>query len=127
MALRSDITGDALWFRGEDKKLQFTLYTSAAQTAIVDASGFALSWKLAIAPGAAALVTKTSGSGISVSGAFNADPDLNTQVVEVTIDDTDTDGLSSLAFWHELKRTDAGLEAVLVHGRVTLLAPVHTS
>lgn len=127
MALRSDITGDALWFRGEDKKLQITLYADAGRTTIVDASGFALSWRLASAPGAAALVTKTSGSGINVSGAFNADPTLNAQVVEVAIDDTDTDGLTALAFWHELKRTDAGLEAVLVHGRVTLLAPVHIS
>lgn len=125
MALRADITGDALWFRGEDKRLQFVVYADATRAAVVDASAFALSWKLTTAPGTAALVTKTTGSGISVSGTFNADPTLNAQVVEVAVDDTDTDGLTALTLWHELKRTDAGLEGVLAHGRATLLAPVH--
>jgi len=125
MALRVDITSDDRWFRGEDKRLQFVIYADASRAEVADASGFALSWKLASALGGTALVTKTTGSGISVSGTFNADPALNTQVVEVAVDDTDTDGLTTGTLWHELKRTDAGLEAVLAHGRATILAPVH--
>jgi hypothetical protein len=127
MALRHDITANDLWFRGEDKRVRLTVYTSQAKTAILDVSGFALSWQLAPKIGGAPTVTKTTVDGISIVGIFNADPTLNTQYIEVAIADTDTDGQQRLDGWHELKRTDAGLEGVLVHGKATLLAPVHAS
>lgn len=126
MALEANITADDKFFVGEDKKIRLPVYADAALTTMQDVSGFALSWKLVTAPGQAALITKTSGAGIAVTGVFNASPSLNTQRVEITIDDTDTDGLSAAAsYYHELKRTDAGLEAVLMHGRVRLKARVH--
>lgn len=127
MALRVDIRPAELWFRGEDKRLQFVVYADATLAACVDVSGFAMSWQLALTPGSDPLVTKTTVSGITVSGIFNADPTLNAQVVEVAIADTDTDGLTVQQLWHELKRTDAGLEGVLVHGKAAILPPVHLS
>jgi hypothetical protein len=128
MAIRHDITTTDLWFRGEDKRLQFVNYASGAKAAVLDASGYALSWQLSTAPGQTPIITKTTGGGgITVSGIFNADPALNTQVIEVAVADTDTDGLTEINNWHELKRTDAGLEGVITHGKAAILVPVHLS
>lgn len=130
MSLDAPVTADARFHVGEDKKLRFSIYTDSTKTGVQDVTGFALSWKLATAPGQAALVTKTVGSGIAISGVFNADPDLNTQVIEVTIDDVDTQpdsgtALAAATYFHELKRTDAGLEAVLAYGKLRLIPTVH--
>lgn len=133
MSLDAPITADDRWHVGEDKTLSFVIYTDSTKTVVRDVTGFALSWKLATAPGQAALLTKaTGGSGITISGVFNADPDVNTQVVDVAIADTDTQpdagsALPASTYYHELKRTDAGLEAVLAQGRVRLLSSVHLS
>lgn len=134
MSIRSDITRDHRWHVGEDKKLRFTIYADAQQTACVDVSGFAVSWKLGTAAGTTGTVsiTKTSGNGIGVAGVFNADPALNTQVIEVTVDDVDTqppsgDGVAPGTYYHELKRTDEGLEQILAKGTVTLLPAIHAS
>ncbi len=126
MPLDAPVTRDERVFLGEDRKLRFAIYADAAQTTMKDVSGWTLSWKLTTKPGAAALLTKTSPSGgIAITGAFNATPALNTQRIEVTIDDTDTDGLAAGTKWHELKRTDGSLETVLAHGTFYLHQPVH--
>jgi hypothetical protein len=108
------------WFRGEDKELRFTIYTSAARTTVVDVSSWGMQWRLAEDQTGTVLVTKsTGGSGIAVTGTFNADPDVNTQEVVVTVADTDTDALNRLGkYYHELRRTGAGVEAVLAAGAV---------
>lgn len=129
MSLIANITSDDAWHVGEDKILDYTIYGDAARTTCLDVSAFVLSWKLSRG-GTTGLVTKTSGSGITVAGTFNADPAVNTQVVRVAIDDVDTQpdtgpALTSGNYVHELKRTDAGLEAVLSHGRVQLLPSLH--
>lgn len=130
MSIQADISAAARWHLGEDKKLLVTVYSDADQQTCVDVSAFTLSWKLSETMGGTALITKTSSSGIVVSGAFNADPLLNTQVVEISVDDVDTQpdtgpALAARTYHHELKRTDAGVEAILCQGRVTLLAAVH--
>lgn len=128
MALDTTIGDADGWYVGEDKLLSFTIYTSTAKTAAKDITGWALSWKLRRKKPDAdpALLTKaTGGSGITITGTFNADPALNTQRAVVTIADTDTDGLGAGSYWHELKRTDAGSETVLAQGIAVLKQPVH--
>ena len=126
MPLEAPVTRDDRVFLGEDRKLRFAIYADAAQTTMQDVAGWALSWKLVTKPGdTTALITKTVGSGIAITGAFNASPALNTQRIEVTIDDTDTEALSDGTKWHELKRTDNALETVLAHGTFYLHQPVH--
>lgn len=121
--MAADITAADKWYAGEDKTLRFTIYTDDTEATCEDVSGFTLSWKLTTKPGATALLTKTG----TVSGTFNATPASNTQRVTVSIADTDTDALTATTYYHELKRTDAGNEAVLAQGRATLLKPVHSS
>lgn len=123
MAVKTDVT---LWI-GTDMSLVFTI-KNAAETAILDSSGWALSWMLKkklTDTDANAKITKTSGSGITVSGTFNSDPDTNTQVATVAVADTDSDSLVAGAYEHELKRTDAGSETVLAYGTATLKRGVH--
>lgn len=99
-----------------------------AETAAVNCSAFAMSFMLKRELGDAdadALLTKTTSSGIAVSGSFNADPAVNTQVATVTIADTDTDAIApGLCRW-ELKRTDAGYETQLGYGTIQLVRGVH--
>lgn len=112
---------DAL-FIGEDKNLVCTIY-QADQRTRQDVSGWALSWRLkaslADADGAA-LLTKTTSSGIALTTPTSG-------VVTISIADTDTDGLAAGRHYHELKRTDAGNETVLAHGRCVLRRGVHRS
>lgn len=117
------------WYLGEDKSLRITVYTSTATADTIEAgtataeniTGWALSWmlkrKLSDADVDAAL-TKTTVSGIALTTPASG-------LCTVTVADTDTDALSPGTYVHELKRTDAGNEAVLVQGTVELLRAVH--
>ena len=120
-----NITGaDKRWFIGEDKILRFTIYTSEAETAIQDVSGYALAFDLRKGvDDSAALITKTTGAGdITITGTYNSAPGTNTQKVNVAIADTDTASLKAGDYEYSLKRTDDGSETVLVEGTATLLA-----
>jgi hypothetical protein len=120
-------------FQGEDRRYIFTVL-NVAETTAIDISGWSLSWMVKRNRGdadASALVSKsTAVSGIAISGTFNADPDVNTQIATVTVDDTDT--VSSLSvivvpdglYSHELKRMDAGFETVLSYGDFNLIQGV---
>jgi len=130
MSLIARITADDGWHIGEDKRLEFTVYADADLTTVIDASAFALSWAIARTVASAILLEKTTGSGVTISGVFNADPAVNTQVVNVAIEDTDTqpdtgDPWAAGGYYHELKRTDVGLEGILARGPVTLLPSLH--
>lgn len=99
--------------------------------ASVNVSTFAMSFLVKRFPedaDNAALITKTTSSGITVAGTFNATPASNAQRVSVAVLDTDTTPSSTLqpclAHW-ELKRTDAGLEVVMAYGRMDLQQAVH--
>jgi len=104
---------------------------NAAETAAVDITGWALSFlikqKVASDEDMPALVTKTTGAGIVISGTYNADPTLNAQRATVTILDTDTVSLTPMRCVWELKRTDDGLETILGYGTVELKRAVHRS
>lgn len=119
-----DIAGaDKRWFIGEDKTLRFTIYTTEAETAIQDVSGYALVFDLRKGvDDPTAVVSKTTEAGtITISGTYNTDPDVNTQKVLVAILDSDTTALRPGEYAYSLKRTDDGSETILVTGTATLL------
>lgn len=124
-----NIDEDDDFFIGEDKSLDFTVYQSDKRT-IQNIANWALSWKLKASlsdADGAALLTKSTTSGVAISGIYNAEPRVNTQKATVTIADTDTDSLNPGRYYHELKRTDPGNETVLSHGRCVLRRGVHRS
>jgi hypothetical protein len=100
-----------------------------AETACINISGWTLSWmvkRYKDQADAAAILTKTTtGGAIVISGSFNADPDVNTQVATLTIADTDTTSVAPRMYWHELKRMDAGFEVPLVVGAFDFQDGVH--
>jgi len=109
MSVESNFTKSDQWFRGEDKTLQFTI-TSDGTTA-VDISGWSLQFILCNLDGTTVFTKDNvvSGGGINITNPTNG-------VLEVDIDDVDTDPLLVEKFKYELRRSDTGLEAVLAHG-----------
>jgi hypothetical protein len=91
-------------------------------------TGWSLSWMLKRSPYHAdseALLTKTTPTGIVITGTFHATPAQNQQRATVTIADTDTENLPAGAWPYELKRTDPGAETILAYGLVELVRSVH--
>jgi hypothetical protein len=112
MADEQHITAAHEFFVGEDKTLTFTLTGETI-------TGWALSWMLkrkATDTDAAAKVTKTTSDGITITSATTC---------QVEVEDVDTDPLRADIYWHELKRTDAGLETILSYGTCVLRQSVH--
>jgi hypothetical protein len=128
VAIQRNVTRTDNVFTGEDKLLIFKIYQSDSVTP-QNITGMGLSWMLKrnkYDSDLAAKVAKTIGNGISITGTFNADPLINTQQVEVTLSDDDTALLSStIVYYHELKRTDGNVEAVLTYGTFALRQGVH--
>jgi hypothetical protein len=114
-------------FIGTDFSYSFAILSSDEVTA-EDVSTWAISWMLKTdsnVADASASLTKTTSSGITITGTFNTVPATNTQRVVVAIDDTDTTSLIAGGYVWELKRTDAGSETVLAYGNLTLIRSVH--
>lgn len=110
------------WFAGEDKKIQFPIFEDDDETP-KDVTGYAFAWIVRRRDDDAdpPVLQKTSDSGsIAIVGTYNADPAQNTQRVEVTITDTDTESLAAGTYRHSLKRTDDGSETVLAFGNAYL-------
>jgi hypothetical protein len=124
MAIKTNLTLQT----GTDHRYEFAILDSA-QTAAVDISGWALSWMLKrtpqVADAQASLVKSTTVSGITITGTYDASPATNTQRAAVDIADTDTDPLPPSLYFYELKRMDAGLEAVLAYGNLVLVQSIH--
>jgi hypothetical protein len=78
-----DIRLRHLFYRGDRKTVEVRTYTSRQRTTIRDLTGAELRWILAPAKGQAPTLEKTTapGGGITITGTFNADPAVNTQVV----------------------------------------------
>lgn len=109
------------YWLGTDNSWEFTIYTDPDdRTTIRDVTGYTTNFMvkryLSDADGSALLTA----SG-TVSGTFNSDPSVNTQVVTVTVADTSTDTeiVPGTAHW-ALKRTDDGSEKVLAFGMITM-------
>jgi hypothetical protein len=120
MAIRDDIENGDDFYTGEDKTLTVTIYQADGTTA-QNITGWTLSytWKKALSdPDAAAVLTKTTSSGIALTTPGSG-------ICTITIADTDTDALTARTYVHELKRTDAGSETVLTTGTVVLQQAVH--
>jgi hypothetical protein len=139
MAYHRDITAaDEVYF-DTDKLLRYTVYQGNPTLADIEAgaatrqdvAGWALSWtvrKKVNSPDPP-LIYKSVGAGIAIVGIYNPDPDVNTQRVEVTLEDTDTydpDGsppveIKAGNYAYALKRTGPGVETMLAEGRFQLL------
>jgi hypothetical protein len=95
----------------------------------IDASTWSLSWMLKRSlkdADASALVNRTNGNGITITGTFNVDRAVNTQRVAVTVLSINTVNLEpATQSEYELKRMDVGLETVLVKGTCPLNRTVH--
>lgn len=130
MALTRNFVGDNAVFLGDDTELEFTIYTSSAETTILDVTGAEIAFAIRKSDKSdtAEIEKTTEGSpsptGVSISGVFNADPAINDQTVTVTLADTDTyDPTVSPAieiragrYRYSLKRMDAGSETTLYVG-----------
>jgi hypothetical protein len=122
MARRQDIGQSEDWFIGEDKTLPFEVYDGAAESTIIDVTGWAMEFRmrLQIEGDRVVLTRTTGGSTITITGSFNANPTTNTQRVNVLVEDTDTDNLQPGRYYYVLRRTDAGNETVLAYGDIAL-------
>jgi hypothetical protein len=130
MAVERNITEEDDWFVGEDKTFPSTIYQSdyavnplngAVTGTLQDITGWTLSWlvkRKASDLDAAALITKTTTSGIALTTPASG-------LCTITVADTDTDSIPAGTYHHELKRMDSGFESVLIQGRVVLRGAVH--
>ena len=84
-----DITEDQHMVVGDDRFLRMTLYEDHDQTLPMDVSGQPLVWILKTSDKSeTVLIEKTtegSPPGITIEGAYNPDPDLNTQQVVIAL------------------------------------------
>ena len=92
-------------FAGEDRSLVFTVVDGVG--APVNVTGWAVSFVVST-------VTKTVGSGVTLTTPTSG-------VVTVALAAADTNALVG-GFFYKLRRTDAGLNAVLAYGRLTVAA-----
>src|SRR5678816_1862293 len=119
MAIEAALEG---LYVGVDMTVELTVYTTDAQTACTDVTGWTtlLEIRKKDTSGGAAKLSK---SGL-VSGTFNAIPASNTQKVSFPLTDDDlADTIFPGDDWsgrYSIKRTDSGLETVLAYGDVTI-------
>lgn len=111
----ANIGVDEAWHAGEDRQLNIDV-TNAADSA-QDMSGWSLTWVLRSKATDEDLVTKTVGSGISITNG-----DGTNDRAEVTVAAADTADLAAGLYHHHLRRTDSGNTIILAYGDVTLLA-----
>ena len=123
-------------FAGEAKTLEFEILAAGqdptnANATMQNVTGWALKWSLRKAvPGIAPhrqqgdeVLVKTTVTGITIVGTFNASRPLNTQRVRVLLAKADTTSLLGGQYVHGLLRTDVGAEGMLTFGTVALYVP----
>lgn len=100
------------FYKGEDVTLTVTMSPATNIT------GWTLAFTVRKSYGdASALMTKTSGAGITVTDATNG-------VFKVAIASADSTGLEQRAYVFDIQRTDSGSRTVLTIGTLTLLPEV---
>ena len=100
------------FYKGEDVTLTVTMAPAANIT------GWTLQFTMRKQFGdSSALITKTNGSGITITDAANG-------VFKVTLASADTATLDLRAYVFDIQRIDAGNRTVLTIGNVTLLPEV---
>lgn len=113
MSVESNITAEDNWFRAENKILEFTVKKADGVTG-EDITGWSLRYELCTETEVEVFFKdNSSGGGITITDAPNG-------VLQVDVDAGDTSAESPGKFKHELRRTDVGDEAQLVHGTVLL-------
>jgi len=105
-------------FRGEDKVLSVTVDNGDTPPVAVNIMSWTLTFTLRQSAGdATALLAKTVGAGITITNPTGG-------VFQVSLEDIDTIALAPGKYAYDCKRMDAGTEAVLVYGTLTLLSEV---
>lgn len=89
---------DLLLWSGDDKVITVTVYDN--DDAIVNITSATITWQLSHNVSSAALISKTVGSGISLSDPSNGQ-------FTITLDPADTASLSG-RYYHEAEITDIG-------------------
>jgi len=114
------------WLLSTDFVIKTTVYTTPAHTACVDASlydGLTFNMRTG-APTGAVVITKALAAGITITGTFNSDPAINTQLVNIAIAAADQSGLAPGPYFWTLERSDsAGSIALFAGTAVANAAP----
>lgn len=98
-------------FVGEDKQLRLHVKDSAGVP--VNITGWVVIFNVRDSDRSSMdVLVKTA----SISGIYDADPDVNAQRAIITLSDTETLTLSARRYRHSWKRTDDGQETVLAFG-----------
>lgn len=116
MTLSAPITYEDGWRRFEAKLLDIRIF-EADDVTPVDLSAATLRWTLHRQAGQAALLSKTTGSGITVQD-FTGNDNSVARVSIAVADYTTPTALPAGVYWHELK--DTGNDAVLAEGMVVI-------
>lgn len=113
MALETHITLNL----DRDQVYDFTILNEA-QSAAINVAGWATSFMIKRNKGDADVAALLNKTNASVSGSYNANPSVNTQLLSVTVEDSDC--LSTVipegTYFYEFERTDAGFETTLAYG-----------
>jgi len=105
------MTTDFEMFSGDSKNLVVTVKDKSE--AAVDLTGASISWGLARSEYASADITKSIGSGVTLTNTLNGE-------FEITLDPTDTSGLVG-SFYHEAQLIEAsGDVSTVLSGKVII-------
>ena len=132
MAIQHHITADEHVFVGDDRTIIITVYEDDDETIPLNVAAADLVWQLRPTDASSTLLIEktTAGSpgGISVTGVFNVDPDLNTQrvVIALSAEDSyavDPSGirLKKKKYRYSLKRINDGARSTLMFGNFQFL------
>ncbi len=108
MSKASPITDLDGWFVGEDKTLQWVVYTDD-DTTIQAVTGWTGTFKLGDSPGDVGFYSEATVVADGPGGVLQVDSAA-----------ADTSALTPGTYWYTLSRTNAGFNAVLAEGPVTL-------
>jgi hypothetical protein len=115
MSIDAPITEEMQWFVGEDKTLRFTVVDDTPGHLPVNINGWEFEWMLReYADAPRPYVVKQMGpTGIVIQSAAQG-------IVDVLIQDENTEELPGGVFYHTLRRIDDGSSSVLAHGEAVL-------
>ena len=101
-------------YRGEDRAFPLTAYLTSSKAVVREITGWTVNFVVRTrdnAPGTALLTVSCS-----LSGTFDADPDVNTQVATATLARATTLALPVGTYRYSFGRTDTGARAILALG-----------
>jgi hypothetical protein len=139
MALKYDITAADGFYYDTDNVLEYTI--AAGRPALEDVqagvyvprdvTGWSIGWTMRkkVDDVVATIHKETGGNGVTITGTYDSDPQVNTQRVEVFIQDEDTYDTSTSpvvnvlpgTYFYALKRLDTASERILAEGKITLV------